>query len=492
MRQYLIILILLLGLATHIFFAHFAVLYEPDNYIYLSVANQTIANNLAIPATDIYSHFPSHLAYGEYPGLIYLAVIPALLGFHLFDILMYLPVLFTLLSILGIYLFTKEAFNQKIALYAALLMAILPAAIYRGMAGEWRGGVFVATIVIYMLYVMLKTKKMTKNPLKSYILMLLSTIPFIAISIWIWSGAYYVLAIALFAFIAMLITEYRQRNAPILLILAMLAMFPALFLSPYGTFFNYNLGITELQPLTLINAIFQFSIVLPLGLLGLILSILFIWKERSVDKTMLMPFCLLIAALAITLPLAIGSIRFEILMAAPICILAAYALLAISKATWINLLIIFASLSVFTFFAMTISPATVTPQLISSMNWIRIHTPKNATFLTSWPDGSLIESIGQRQSWSDSIQGLSYGQSFGRFLYARSGNFTYLENISPNYILVQSNFLNQTAAFASEANISSPTINGSNIQALLNNSYNNSFFKDIYSQNGIIIFRVIK
>ena len=85
--------ILLLGLATHGYFAHWGVFYEPDDYIYFSVAQQTLANHLIIPKVDAFSHFPTHLPYGEYPGLIYMAVLPAALGIPLFDIFMYLPLL---------------------------------------------------------------------------------------------------------------------------------------------------------------------------------------------------------------------------------------------------------------------------------------------------------------------------------------------------------------------------------------------------------------
>ncbi len=479
--------ILLLGLATHGYFAHWGVLYEPDDYIYLSVAQQTLANHLIIPKLDILSHFPTHLPYGEYPGLIYLAVLPATLGISLFDIFMYLPLLFGLLAILGTFLLGREAFSDRVGLYAALFMALLPSAIYRGMAGEWRGGEFVSVFIIFMAYLMLKAWH-SDHKLTAFII----PIPFMLLSAWFWSGGLYVSAVVIFASLILLITTIAKRyNKGMLGILLILIITIAgwIYLFVFSSYINLisyqrSMGISELAPLTPINALFQYSLVLPLAIIGIIL--LLKSDKPIVDRS------ILIAWIIITLPLAIIAIRFTILTAAPLSILAAVSLTKFSKSDWLNLLIILSLLVPMTFLATTISPAGITPQLISSMQWIKSNTPSNATFLTSWADGSLIEGIAQRQSWSDSIQAQGYGFSFGRFLFARADNLTYLYNVSPDYLLIQTAFKNQSQAIAEEAGVS-PIYNGSNLQALINTSIvqlTNNRIIAVYNANGIIIYKV--
>lgn len=473
--------ILLLGLATHGYFAHWGVLYEPDDYIYFSVAQQTLANHLIIPKVDAFSHFPTHLPYEEYPGLIYLAVLPASLGIPLFDIFMYLPLLFGLLGILGTYLLGKEAFSSRVGLYSALFMALIPAAIYRGMAGEWRGGEFVSVFVIFMAYFMLKA---WHSGHKSAAILI--PIPFMGLSAWFWSGGLYVTALAVFSVAVLLLAKLGKKSAIPISILAVGGWIYLFLFSPYASFFNYSatIGITEVARLTPINALFQYSLVLPLAIIGLALLL-------KSDKP-IMDRSLFLAWLIITLPLAIGAIRFTILAAAPLAILSAAALSKLSKSNLLNIIIIFSLLAPFTFLAMNIEPAGITPQLVSAMQWIKSNTPSNATFLTSWPDGSLIEGIAQRQSWSDSIQAQGYGFSFGKLLFARAGNLTYLYNISPDYLVIQSAFKNQSQAIAEEAQVK-PIYNGSNLQAFINTSIvqlTNNKIVAVYNAGGVIIYKV--
>lgn len=471
--------ILLLGLATHGYFAHWGVLYEPDDYIYFSVAQQTLANHLIIPKVDALSHFPMHLPYGEYPGLIYIAVLPAALGIPLFDIFMYLPLIFGLLGILGAYLLGQEAFSSRVGLYSALFMALIPAAIYRGMAGEWRGGEFVSVFVIFMAYFTLRAWHSNHK-----IAAISIPIPFMLLSAWFWSGGLYVTALAVFSVVILLLAKLGKKAIIPISILAVGGWIYLFLFSPYASFFNYSAGITEVARLTPINALFQYSLVLPLGIVGLVL--LLKSGKPIMDRS------LFLAWLIITLPLAIAAIRFTILAAAPLAILAAVALAKLSKSNWINLIIIFSLLAPFTFLAANIEPAGITPQLVSAMQWIKNNTPENATFLTSWPVGSLIEGIAQRQSWSDSIQAQSYGFSFGKLLFARAGNLTYLYNISPDYLVLQSAFKNQSQAIADEAGVKL-IYNGSNLQAFLNTSIvqlTNNRIVAVYNSDGIIVYKV--
>jgi hypothetical protein len=471
--------ILLLGLATHGYFAHWGVLYEPDDYIYLSVAQQTLANHLIIPQVDTFSHFPTHLPYGEYPGLIYMAVLPASLGIPLFDVFMYLPLLFGLLGILGAYLLGKEAFSSRAGLYSALIMALLPAAIYRGMAGEWRGGAFISVFVIFMTYLIFKAWHSGHKSVA-----ILIPLPFMLLSAWFWSGGLYVTAIYIFSVVILLLAKLGKKAVIPISVLAISGWIYLFLFSPYASFFNYSAGITEVTTLTPINALFQYSLVLPLGIIGFVL--LLKSDKPIIDRS------IFLAWLIITLPLAIAAIRFTILAAAPLAILSAAALSKLSKSNLLNLIIIFSLLAPFAFLAANIEPAGISPQLVSAIQWIKNNTPENATFLTSWPDGSLIEGIAQRQSWSDSIQAQAYGFSFGKLLFARAGNLTYLYNISPDYLLVEPAFKNQSQAIAEEAGVK-PIYNGSNLQAFLNTSIvqlTNNKIVAVYNSDGVILYKV--
>jgi hypothetical protein len=146
----------------------------------------------------------------------------------------------------------------------------------------------------------------------------------------------------------------------------------------------------------------------------------------------------------------------------------------------------------FAYLVANIQPAGINANFISALGWVKNNTPQNATFLSAWPDGSLIEGVAQRQSWSDSIQSSGYGMSFGAFLFAHAGNLTYLNSTKPDYLLVRYILKNESYAIATEASMK-PIYNGSNLQALLNGSIVNithGYLKEVFINNDTIIYKV--
>ena len=109
-----------------------------------------------------------------------------------------------------------------------------------------------------------------------------------------------------------------------------------------------------------------------------------------------------------------------------------------------------------------------TPNTIQTLAWIRNNTPTNATFLTLWPDGSLIEGWANRTVFADSMSaGSIYWKQFPRFLYANEGNLSFIANVSPNYIWIRQALLNESNSIKLMGSLNvSTSLNMTNFNAL--------------------------
>ncbi len=100
------------------------------------------------------------------------------------------------------------------------------------------------------------------------------------------------------------------------------------------------------------------------------------------------------------------------------------------------------------------------PQFLGAMMWMRNNTPANATVLSLWADGSVIEGWANRTGFTDTVGGENASRiySSSRFLLNTSADTQYLYEIGrPQYIVVRRFWFQEITSIATEANVSNAT-----------------------------------
>lgn len=511
-----LISILLLGAGLRLYFARFGILFEPDNYIYLSVAQQTLAHNLTI--TSVLSSVPAR-AYDEYPGLVlFPAGLAALTGISVFDIIMYVPVFLGIIGILLAYLLGFElSQNRYVGLFAAFLYAVLPAALMRSVAGEWRGEVFVSVFLGSAFYFLIKLMAAERKN-SMFVWGALSALMVLLSLMW-WSGGVYVLVpigIFYFSFVVFRVAPKFLRNMDSnkrnritfgITILGFGIGIP-IFYRAYklaqilvGGFTAFLPSfISELAPTSAFFLLEYFGWVFIAALLGLGIVM---WYE-NVEKfggASYALFALFMPAFLMTL----FAVRWIALLVLPACVLGAYGVYAIVKIMRINRNaalfavagLAFVSLLLGVVWVAGLAPSdNVNASFISALVWVRNNTPSNAVILTMWPDGSVVEGVSDRTSFTDSVisQTSSLIIPFERFLYARAGNYSYLASWlnktdeRPAYLLARSMWHSERGAILLEAGLPLNTSwNGTNLESMENKSFG---YPLLYDANGTLIYRL--
>ena len=505
-----LVLILLLGLVLRVYPAiHYpGTFMEPDVYIYYSVVIQTLAHNMVI--TSQLSGVPPR-PYGEFPGLV---LVPAYLskftGIAPSLLIEYLPVIMGLLGILVVYLLAYEFMHSHwMAMFAAFLYAVLPAVLYRSIAGEYRGEVFVPVFLAIIMLLLIKTEK------KNAIWTIPSIIALLALSIWFWSGGVYTLvapAIYIFSAIVFFLLPkvskkaavnplFKNRLTYVIVIISLVIAYPiALHVIKYlqnliGGYISFQTSyIAELAPTSVGWMLEYYGWVFIAAILGLGIIIYFDKKE-AFHKSQFALFAMFIPAMAMTSI----AVRWLILSAVPACIYGAYLVYAlltifpISKRAALITIMSLAAIAIMLgfYFILLFAPADyINPQFLSALSWLKSNTPSNATILTMWPDGSVVEGYADRESYTDSIMGLNSRIiiPFERFLYARAGNYTYLKSVDPSYLLVRHTWKLETVGILIEAGYPLNTsYNGTNLQQLMNGT---APFPIVYQNSDAIIYKI--
>jgi hypothetical protein len=150
--------------------------------------------------------------------------------------------------------------------------------------------------------------------------------------------------------------------------------------------------------------------------------------------------------------------------------------------------------------------SNATPQFLNASGWLRNNTPSTSKIMTDWMDGSLVEALANRTSFSDSVDtGQRNGNTtpviriynFSKFLFAGARNFSFLNSTRPDYLLVRRGwnpvFIH---AFEDEANVGNVSLGATNIYLLLNESAptingNGANLVRVYKNNDTIIYRVM-
>ena len=465
---------------------------EPDEYVYsLIVQKSILTNNLNNPTswTDL-TVKPSF--YTEKPLLIlipeYFSMITSLSVFQTFNLLG--PLLF-LLCFIAFYLYSNTLLENKYyALLSALIFSVVLASLFHTVAGEWRGEELTITFMLFDLLLINKIFSSTIFKRIEFILLFL-TMTFLYFS---WNGAIFSLLILMYTIFIFVFwnisTKIFKKDwnfffpiiTTITIILGVLVVF--IF------FKNYQIG-----SLSVISETTSPSILFLLASTGfLIIPLLFIFLILC-RKTIRLPktpteYSFMILALACIF-LGLQQERFIIFLMIPLailitmCIKIAFSGQNKTAKTFSKyfLILVLPSIILYSFFfSFSLQPAdNINTNFYSALYYLKNNTSANATVMSLWPDGSVIENIAQRRVYSDSMAGGLDLPQFAQFLYAKYGNFTYLYQMNVSYLLVRRYWLleNQTILSYIHTNIS---FNNTNFYHLvvLNESNNNLsvFFKN--------------
>lgn len=213
-------------------------------------------------------------------------------------------------------------------------------------------------------------------------------------------------------------------------------------------------------------------------LIGIAAFAVLIAKHSEEEQTMRnVTFMILLAYFVATFYLQSNAVRFNALVASPIAILAAYALYGLGRniggmksrfgafrpvyayaVLAVALIVVIAYIS-YGQVATEGQADGINQAFLNATAWIRVNTPTNATFLTLWPDGSVVEGWGQRQSVSDSVggQGNISVTEFPVFLFNTSLDVSYIEKVHPDYLLVRGFWFQESGGIAQEGSIQNQT-----------------------------------
>lgn len=126
-----------------------------DSWYHFKIASILLETG-EYPMWEYYTRYPFGEPVLAPPGFYYLPVVLyellAITGVSFFNVFKALPALIGFLAVVPLYLLVKETFSRKIGIAAALFYAISPAGIERGLAGFYRGEVFLVFSMLFVLY----------------------------------------------------------------------------------------------------------------------------------------------------------------------------------------------------------------------------------------------------------------------------------------------------------------------------------------------------
>lgn len=102
----------------------------------------------------------------------------------------------------------------------------------------------------------------------------------------------------------------------------------------------------------------------------------------------------------------------------------------------------------------------INPLFLQAMAWMKNNTPSNATVITLWPDGSVVEAWAQRQSYMDSVAGENSTRIyyFNSFLFNTSNDPQYFYSIGkPDYLVARSYWFDELGGIAQEGLVKNAT-----------------------------------
>ncbi len=232
--------------------------------------------------------------------------------------------------------------------------------------------------------------------------------------------------------------------------------------------------IQELQKPTFGFLWVSFDVQLFLAPIGIAAFVL-LYRRRGLSAvlsdTAVEAFLIILAYFVVTFYLQINAVRFNSLVSVPIAIFAAYAIYSAGKflqgrklfgmdVIYPYLIIAIALLVIMSYVALLQSTSEIqadnlNPLFLNAVEWLRNNTAANATVLTLWPDGSVVEGFGQRQSFTDSVGGQNEQNiaNFSVFLFNTTNSAAYIEKVHPDYILARGYWFQEFGGIALEGSI---------------------------------------
>ncbi len=526
-----IVLIIILAISLRAFFLIRGKFLTVGTMAAVLAMKQTIANGYVIHPNPLAS-FPNHPYIFPETGLIYFAVytyrIFPFIG--IFGSMYLIKTLFTILGVITVFLFAKKITkNAEAGLLASLLYATSEIGITAEAFNRWKGDSFVPILLLFSVLMLLHLieNKNHYNSFKKIGFFLLITVPLV-FSYYIWNGGLYATAAFFFILTALIISNIipdtkKQALAIILIFAAAWTAF---------VFFHLNnaisLGPINLTPHLFIEDILQLlgqlesAYYLPsliyhtylyyiwvlagfLSTFGLLIITIRLYKPSLKDKNQKSAYTAILAMLLFGIPFAIIQYRFNSLVYLPISIIAGCSIALIPDIWKRNMKIFIPSIItivlIFAIYQIISTPqyTGMSQQFHRELYWIVNNTPKNATFLNFDGDGTAIQYWANRTTYSDTnyADNQTVVNDYYSFLYARAGNFSYLNQIKPDYLLIH-----QVPSINNDYNRS---FNGSNIQYLIewtrsphpNFYYDGVLFNLVYANftpeyinNGTILFRL--
>ncbi len=261
--------------------------------------------------------------------------------------------------------------------------------------------------------------------------------------------------------------------------------------------------IQELQQPTLGFLWVSFSIEVFLAPIGIVCFILLSRKrafEGVRNARLYEGFAVMLAYLIVTAYLQANAIRYNSLLSVPLAVFAAYAAYSIGKLLLgyrvgrIKAVYPYAALMAVIFAAIIIvayaqastevQADAINPAFLNATLWLRGNSPQNAKILALWPDGSVVEGFGDRQSLMDSVSGQNPDNiaNFSMFLFNTSTDSRYLYSVHPDYLLVRNFWFSEFGGIAAEGYVRNTSDFGLDIMAPMAPVRNGT--QTIFSFNG--------
>ncbi len=199
------------------------------------------------------------------------------------------------------------------------------------------------------------------------------------------------------------------------------------------------------------------------------------------------PMLTIMAYFILTAYLEMHVIRFNSLVSVPIAIVSAYTLYWIAsyanQAKRYRLVFLGAAAAVIIVVAAMllyyanlytqglVQADSINPQFISALQWFGQNSPSNASVLTLWPDGSVVEGVANRKVVTDSVgsENGSKATPFATWLFNSTPDTKFLTGPlsgKPGYILVRSTWLIETQGIYTESTLNPANVSDFGFQPL--------------------------
>lgn len=141
-------------------FSYPLLVFDPHHHFAIG---KFISEGNVFPEVWELSNYPNGAVISEPSGLYYVSValywiLKPLGATYLTAFKLSAPI-FGVLTVIAVYLLAKELFNEKLALYSAIILAFLPAFMYRTFSGFYRGDSFSVFFMVMGFYLFLKSVK---------------------------------------------------------------------------------------------------------------------------------------------------------------------------------------------------------------------------------------------------------------------------------------------------------------------------------------------